>query len=280
MDGLVPDMMRSEAERQFYLGMAGIRCWYARAPLSGAAPSPEFHFPDTEAEAGPEVAPEPAVVSRPERGFATPNTDKLARLQQMMSAEAPTRELVAPPKDTASEAVTEAPAATEDRPSRDVVDPKVEEAAPSIRRHRSPAFHAHWGVWQTPRSVLISALSEDSSSQLQQALADNILRAIGDREPVMQEVHWPVFRNPLVPGNGADGFIAVIQSLVAEFEGKTVILLGLLSGDEVKDRITWLEQTLGRYHVDFPHSLAALATAPALKRELWALLKPLTDVAR
>lgn len=270
-------MMRSEAERQFYLGMAGIRCWYARAPLSGAAPSPEFHFPDTEAEAEPE----PAVVSRPERGFATPNTDKLARLQQMMSAETTTREPAAPtPKDVASETVPATPTAIEDRPSRDAVDPEVGEATPSIRRHHSPAFHAHWGVWQTPRSVLISALSEDSSSQLQQALAGNILRAIGDREPVIQEVRWPVFRNSLIPGNGADGFVAVIQSLVAEFEGKTVVLLGLLSGDEVKDRTTWLEQTLGRYHVDFPHSLAALATAPALKRELWAQLKPLTGAVR
>ena len=41
-------MMMPEAERQFYLGKAGIHLWYARKALPGAAPSPEFAFPEHE----------------------------------------------------------------------------------------------------------------------------------------------------------------------------------------------------------------------------------------
>jgi hypothetical protein len=38
-------MRTHEAERQFYLAMFGVQLWYAREPLLGAAPSPEFVFP-------------------------------------------------------------------------------------------------------------------------------------------------------------------------------------------------------------------------------------------
>ena len=38
MEGFV---IGNEAERQFYLAAAGIRMWYARESLPGAAPSPD-----------------------------------------------------------------------------------------------------------------------------------------------------------------------------------------------------------------------------------------------
>ena len=41
MEGFV---IGNEAERQFYLAAAGIRMWYARESLPGAAPSPDFDF--------------------------------------------------------------------------------------------------------------------------------------------------------------------------------------------------------------------------------------------
>ncbi|KKL72136.1 hypothetical protein LCGC14_2087950, partial [marine sediment metagenome] len=49
-------MIRTEAQRQFYLGLAGVRLWYAREPLPGAAPSPEFLFPEPDEQATPFVS--------------------------------------------------------------------------------------------------------------------------------------------------------------------------------------------------------------------------------
>ena len=56
--------MHTEAARQFYLGVAGVRMWYAREPLPGAAPSPEYDFSEDIDET---VAPELGVTVSAEK---------------------------------------------------------------------------------------------------------------------------------------------------------------------------------------------------------------------
>ena len=76
-------MIQTEAERQFYLGMSGIRMWYARDPLPGAAPSPDYDFgvQEPEAVAVPEVPVIPAAprARRADPEQASRNRDKIAR---------------------------------------------------------------------------------------------------------------------------------------------------------------------------------------------------------
>ncbi|AHI30337.1 hypothetical protein [Marinobacter similis] len=66
-------MIQTETERQFYLGAAGIRLWYARDALPGAAASPDFEFGSDEADgvAEPWVEAAPAP-SRPQPKTAPP----------------------------------------------------------------------------------------------------------------------------------------------------------------------------------------------------------------
>jgi len=82
-------MMMPEAERQFYLGKAGIHLWYARKALPGAAPSPEFAFPekdepelDAAAIAPPPVPARPSV---PQRKVDGVGKDRIAGIQALMA---------------------------------------------------------------------------------------------------------------------------------------------------------------------------------------------------
>lgn len=270
-------MRYSEAERQFYLGMAGIRAWYAREPLPGAAPSPEFDFPeepDESALAEPLARGIPAGAEAPGTRKPTgPETgqgvERLARLQAMMAGEntSGSHASTAPETEAKPEAETGAASTDGDDDAQEGLVPE------SVAK---TALRVALGVWKVGDVLLLGEVSEDASARLQDSLANNILKALGYEEPVKAEcLRWPVFANPLVPGNSFTDFTRVLKSLVGECDGRRIILLGVLEGKLPEDRDAWLGSTLGEPAVDFPYTLAELAAVPSYKRALWERLKPL-----
>lgn len=263
-------MMMSEAERQFYLGRAGIHLWYARKPLPGAAPSLEFTFP---VEDNPE--PEP-VVTPSIKGAAQPlrhrqeadgiGKDRLAGIQALMAeskAEAPE---VATPEECRESPV----AVTESEPLVEVEPSEALGSGVGLPGQIS----AHLGFWASDRLVLISGVSDQASERLQDVLARNILAAVGEtRIDKWREVRWPVFGNSRVPGNSPDDFRGTLRALSSDFGSRRVLLLGVLVGDLLPERTDWLANVFGMATLDFPHTLAELAAVPAHKRELWQQLK-------
>jgi hypothetical protein len=92
---------------------------------------------------------------------------------------------------------------------------------------------------------------------------------VGER----QVFHWPVFRNPNIPGNSAGDFPDALSRAVSSKQNKSVLLLGILNEYKDGQRQYCLSSVLPSAGVDFPYSLAELSSAAGLKRDLWATLK-------
>ncbi|KMQ73656.1 hypothetical protein [Marinobacter subterrani] len=266
-------MIRAEAERQFYLGAAGIRLWYARQSLPGAAPSPEFEFPCKAAAEAPLPTSEPAV--RPGahsvRGGqpVTPGGDRndgaarIADLQALMEGGRAARERDAREAPKPGAAIT----ASQDAPEP---APVIEAAGPV---QAGEVEKVSLMLWAGTNVALIADMSADASNRLQENLALNILKSLGEQEtPVLGRIRWPVFNNLLVPGNTSEDLAELMQSVLAGLSGQKVVVLGIETGSGHD----WLTEALGRdAAIRFEHSLAQLAGNPALKRSLWHQLKPL-----
>lgn len=267
-------MIETEAQRQFYLGTAGIRLWYARAPLPGAAPSPEFEFPEPEETRGsvvglqPRIPAEPA--SRNNTGIKNGQGGKrIASLQALMAG---TPKQSSEPRQETIDPVP--PAST--HAAGDTARPEPLPAEPL-----EPALSLSLGVFSGPECVLIAYISKEASLRLQETLAANILCSIGvELSKPVQWVHWPVFNNRLVPGGSLAGFRAVMQQVLSEIAGRKVLVLGgsenVGASDPVRD---WLAEAHGRSaDVQSTYSLAELASRPDKKRALWAQLKHLVAI--
>ncbi|MBD3640375.1 MAG: 2-isopropylmalate synthase [Marinobacter sp.] len=267
-------MIRTEAERQFYLGVAGVRLWYARSPLPGSAPSPEFEFPE-EVSAVPEevpVAPErnpavaPGIQRKPSADRGKPS--RAVNLKSLMETPAETSSgAAATPPPPAPEAV---PGQKTDTVSDDA-SPVVSESEAAPFRHK-----LNLRLWVGPRFVLVSDLSGEASLRLQETLAGNILKSIGDQQArELGPVMWPVFNNPLLPGNRLPDLIHVLRGVLEGLDGQKVILLGVPDSGQEAAAGHWFAKALGEEpDLVFPHTLAELAGNPELKKDLWRLLKP------
>jgi hypothetical protein len=255
-------MTNTETHRQFYLASAGIRMWYAKRPLPGAAPSPEYEFVDNDLASEPashdvaEAAVEPSVKARP--------TQERAR-----SRSVDLQSLMAPPPRAEAEAPV-APAVPEEIPEAVTLagEPSVESSGPHT------VISAHLAIWSTEKYLLVSQWSDEASERLQETLAGNLLKAlhqskVGER----QMLHWPVFRNPQIPGNSADDFRQVLSSMVSRQQAESIILLGVLGEEQDEQRQHCLKPFMAQVGVDFPHSLAELSASPGQKRDLWNALK-------
>lgn len=263
-------MTGSEAERQFYLGAAGIRMWYARQPLPGAAPSPEFEFPE-EAEAPvtvPEISkpvPHPVKDSgrpaprKPKGPGRTEGVARIADLQALMEGEAGASGQ-APEPSSVPEAAADSP------------EPEPREET-SERSSMVLSESVNLMIWAGDSVALVGGMSPDASSRLQETLAINILRSLGEDQPrVLGHVAWPIFNNLLVPGNSGHDFVEVMHSVLSGLERKQVVVL---QGGEEPEQ-SWLVAALGRdATVRFPHTLAEIAGNPKLKRSLWQQIRPL-----
>lgn len=275
-------MIMTEAERQYYLGKAGIHLWYARAPLPGAAPSPEFRFPVDDDERAPEpesdaVTPRAMQPSMPRTNNEGPAKERLAGLQALMAK--------AEPQSPKAESHKEAGRAPDPVTTRDVDppasvanEPPAEETAPAVDAPSDidlkAQINASLGIWIAEHLVLVSSISDEASERLQENLAGNILGSLGESGVERsRHIRWPVFGNPRVPGNGVDGLRQVLRSVSQEFGARKLVFLGVLADDMPSGRSDWLCSALGAPAVDFPRSLAELAAVPSYKRELWQQLK-------
>jgi len=267
-------MIRTEAQRQFYLGVAGVRLWYARSPLPGAAPGPEFEFPEEVSAATGELRAvrEPtagvssAIASKPAGKSTKP--PRAVNLQALMERSAPEPSgATAIPPSTGPEAKSGQEAGTPANDSRQSTGEP--EAAPFRQK-------LNLCLWVGRRFVLVSDLSGEASLRLQETLAANILMSIGDRDPqVLGPVLWPVFNNPLLPGNRLPDLVDVLQGVLEPLDGQQVILLGVPDSGAEATEGHWFARALGREpEMVFPHTLAELAGNPGLKKKLWQLLKP------
>ena len=265
-------MIRSEAERQFYLGAAGIRVWYARQPLPGAAPSPEFEFPGETAAAeapldisGPVSRPcrvsGKTVRSVPSVSERNQGAARIADLQALMESD--TGALEKP----ASEAPKQEPPVGADQNS-----PQTEPVGEVVAGVPASAVgNISLMLWAGDDFALIAAISAEASTRLQETLALNILKSLGEQGGrVLGQVRWPVFNNLLVPGNSTGDLVEVMRNVLSGLDHQKVVVLGT----EAETGKDWLAEALGRdITVNFQHSLAELAGDPAMKRSLWHQLK-------
>ncbi len=255
-------MIGTEAERQFYLAQAGIRMWYAREPLPGAAPSADFDF--TELDAVPAPIPEPESLPAQPSEKTERNKDHIAKLQSLMEPKKSSASAPAPPP-------IQAPASTDptqdDSPDVESPDRDTSVSVPGDRTSRDiPRVTLQ--TWVGKRVMLVAPLSDESSLALQQTLAVNILNALGEWKPeTLDIIRWPLFNNAGISLNHTDHLVDVLSAQLKGHDDKVVILLG--EGGE------WFDAALNRQpDLSFSATLANLAGTPKLKRELWQLLKP------
>ncbi|RBW49429.1 2-isopropylmalate synthase [Marinobacter sp. F3R11] len=269
-------MIHTEVDRQFYLGVAGIRLWYAREPLPGAAPSPEFEFPELDQQASVQSlelvdTPGVAQVATPVVTGSVPvspvpdqrGVQRIASLQALMGE-----------KDGGGSEnlpVQKAPADT-GIPSGDLEAVAEPAAEPEVRADQRLSLNMR--IFIGEGHILIADISRDASLGLQETLAGNILKSIGDvhLEPV-KWVQWPVFNNRLVAGQGVDDLISLMKEILPASGSRKVIVLGSLGNHG------WLAETLKRSpDIYFEYTLAELASNPGLKRSLWQKLRPSVSV--
>lgn len=259
-------MIRTEAERQFYLGVAGVRMWYARDPLPGAAPSPEFDFSVSDRVDEP-VAEAPVVQPaarqrKPGEKADGRDRDRINRLQALMDegrgpSESPVQTSAAEPN----------PVAEVDPPVNESQEP--EPVATQASHSEAVPGKLMLQAWVGDRILLLGCLSEDSSVSLQKALAQNIMKALGEGRPQeLAPIHWPLFNNTRIELNRSSHLIDLASGHFGDCAERAVVVLG--------DPGDWLSAAIAKQpDVVFPANLAKLAADPALKRDLWARIRPL-----
>ncbi|KAA1173103.1 2-isopropylmalate synthase [Marinobacter salinexigens] len=259
-------MIQTEAERQFYLGMAGVHLWYARDALPGAAPSPEFVFPE-EGEAQPQEVISSARAPR-EGPAAQAGVQGAGRIPDLQALMGKASEKPAPDRSRAVSTEPETPSVVQAVET----DPVEEKAAPA----ESP-IRLNLKLWASDGVCLLCGLTEDSSARLQETLALNILKSIDQASPEsVGPIRWPLFNNLKVAGNSSGDLRRVLSSVLSRYAGRTVI--SLLAADPDGDSVRLLDvlkESGVRADLAFGHSLAELAANPDLKRQLWQQLRSL-----
>jgi hypothetical protein len=302
-------MRTHEAERQFYLAMFGVQLWYAREPLLGAALSPEFVFPVERALTTP-VLPMPA--GNPATPVHAPSSAHLPKAKPLRRADPAAAARIADLQSLMKAGKTEAP--QPDRPRKPIEDVSIStrlapdptpapvtDASPPVKIAPVPAalspsirnpdplmppadpLKVTLALWQGRDVSLIAALSNDASVKLQQALAHNILRSLGEKESSeCVTVNWPVFNNLLVPGNQSQDLVGVLKPILFGLDAQHLIVLGAnvddhLSADHAEGAVpSWLAEalpTLKQPLMAFRFSLAELAAQPQYKRDLWNAIR-------
>ncbi|MCH8499692.1 MAG: hypothetical protein LAT63_14540 [Marinobacter sp.] len=252
--------MLTEAQRQFYLGVAGIRLWYPRAALPGAAPSAALDFSepasadDTAAQGLEDASLAPATqsaVRRPHEQASLARKSRLENVQALLGSEAA--------------AAPAAPVEPEPAPVTATVAAPVVAEAPLPATAATP-FALDWGLWMAERCVLISTWSGDVSDDIQDQLARNILRAWGHEAVLTSPVRWPVFDNPQVAGNSLADFSELLTDLFVRLESAEQLLVLGVPADQLA-KLQLPERFVRCLQVDA--SLAAMTADPSLKRSLW-----------
>ncbi|PCM43860.1 hypothetical protein [Marinobacter sp. ANT_B65] len=273
-------MTPTEVHRQFYLGAAGIRLWYAREPLPGAAPSLEFEIPEPDMPVWPQLtAPGsslskgsgtanrvPGSVPLPSAGPDQRGGQRIAGLQALMEQ----KEGADGKEPSAQKSPVKA-----GLPSGDEQGAAGPMPVPQVPLAQMPNLNIR--VFSGEGHVLIADISKDASLGLQEALAENILKSLGDVQLGSAKwVQWPVFNNRLVAGRGHADLVSIIKNILSDSTSKKLIVLGsgVMGGSD-----GWLAEALERApDIESEYSLAELASNSGFKRSLWQKLKSVVRV--
>ncbi|MDK9559488.1 2-isopropylmalate synthase [Marinobacter sp. M216] len=267
-------MMQSETERQFYLGMAGVRLWYARSALPGAAPSPDYIFDDEQgSEADQLEVPVPSAPVRPVRGGASPPGDR----QETGGARVANLQALIDDAGSPSGRPGRADGSQGDKVLPEESEPGSAEkdVAPVISGGLTPELNLQ--LWIGRDVSMIARLSAEASLRLQETLAENILKSLGETQlRRVGPVRWPVFNNLRAPGNSMADLRSVLDHALSTLQGQKVVVLGLPGPEGYDGDESWLQYISGtRPDLNFAGTLAELASDPAQKRALWQQLKSL-----
>lgn len=199
------------------------------------------------------------------------NKDRLAQLKHLMDAAPGKVESVAPEPEEEYRPPEYQP--TDDRPDK---GSRPESPAPAVLAEEN-VVRLSLQSWTGRRVALVANLSEEASFALQDSLAANILRSLGESAPKRSEViRWPLFNNLKVSINGDAELSGLIAQELSPLKEKLVITLGLTSGAGAVPAM--LSDVLGKAPaVGFAPSLAAVAGDPSLKKELWQSIRELAD---
>lgn len=266
-------MIGNEAERQFYLAAAGIRMWYARESLPGAAPSPDFDFGVEDATQLPVEPEKPPVTRSPEPVSGEQGRERIAQLQSLMGNKPESTQKAESSGQQIADPVT-APPATKPRSETPEMEPEASlPASEPVELLQPERVHrACLTAWKGSRVMLLCNIAEDASFALQENLARNILRSIGETE-VSQcgVIRWPLFNNLKVTLNSESDLVSVMASTFAgDSPAEKLITLGF--GDETQAQL--IERGLGRVpDIAFSTTLASLASDPSQKRRLWQTIR-------
>ncbi|WP_148861762.1 hypothetical protein [Marinobacter fonticola] len=265
--------MTIEAERQFYLSQMGVHLWYARAPLPGAAPTPDLDFSEPVSErlasSAEVVRSQPAVKGRAPEDSAG-SQGNVRDLLKSINAEPeerdktplPTSEQTLEARSGAGENVKPAVKASDDESvniSSDVLaglgDVKLD-----------------IGFWLSERYCLMSSVSPDISEELQVQLATNILKALNAGLDEHKRFAWPVFNNPAVMKNARRDLSYLLRRIEKDIVGeRTLICLGYVG--ESAEQHGHVVERLSKTVLQAEHPLSALAGDPGNKKHLWDMLK-------
>lgn len=269
-------MTTTEAERQYYLSRMGVQLWYARVPLPGAAPSPDFDFTEPETAEGKSASNAQGGLSVPTRDRpkeALPPGKSVKELLQSIDGGAKGSESAIPPtKPATDEATSKAgpePDASTHEPvaeSSPVSELEVDEASRILA-----GVSVDMGIWWGDQFALVSPVSADVSEELQAKLAANILRAIGDTQIQQKRLVWPVFNNPRVLKSADRDLRMILHSLAEQVGQRKVVCLGSLSVQPEQHQA--LMAALSEAVMEAPDTLAALAGDHEKKRSLWHQLQ-------
>ncbi|MBJ6138448.1 hypothetical protein [Marinobacter litoralis] len=212
----------------------------------------------------------PTAPAQKDPELAARSRDKIAHLQSLMSAvDAPTKQ----PQQVESPEPARAHVTPVDElgPAEEVpAEEKEREVVPSQLPDPVPRVFVE--AWQGNRFLLVGEMSEDTSLSLQQTLAVNILKSLGESSPAgLGALQWPLFNNLKVSINRIEHLLEAISASYGNAEARQIIVLG--SDGELLERA--FEKPVA---VRFSGSLAKLAADPQLKRQLWQELKPLASL--
>ncbi|MGM0570351.1 hypothetical protein [Marinobacter sp.] len=272
----------NEALRQFALGVAGVRLWYARSPLPGAAPSPDYDFGEAEQSEPEGTEPVPGLKSA-DLTSSPPGSDAsrqgLARLQGLLAEGGQPRRPMRAVKEVTVEPPDPEPGPSEASDSDAGTageGAQVPEVRSAYEGLAGKSVALHWRFWHGSRWLLMSSSPDEAGRGLEDRLAENILKALGDVVERTDSLRWPVFSNPAVPGNDAAGAADVLAALAQDVEAPRQLWLGIDPEDpDFEQAELWrsLLAPMGRATVSFPRSLAALSSEPDSKRRLWRALR-------
>jgi hypothetical protein len=263
-------MIQSETERQFYLGIAGVRVWYARDALPGASPSHGYALQGSEEDADVGLLRfQPRKLTKRIHLGAGGHPGSAGRNIDAALAKPNLKALMDPGSEHHARA----------EPAPSVAIANVDDAFDDISitaPEETISVNLGVQVWMGKRFAMIARLSSEVSAGLQETLALNILRSLNESSPqTLGAVHWPVFNNSLVPGNSIADFGKVLEYVMSALEDQTLVNLGV-DIDIIRNALETGKSLDNLKQIIFPYSLAEMAANTSLKRELWHQIKPVT----